>query len=201
MSKEDFDYDVYDKKTKANLPIAKIVLGLVFVVIALMALLSYNTLVTKDEQVSEAYSQIESNIQRKLDLLPNLVKVVKAYAKHERELLTEITKLRSSQLPSNVKEMQKLNKSLNMATMRFFAVAENYPNLKSSEQFLRLQSQIEGTENRINITRMQYNTSVKELNTLLRVFPSKLIAPLAEVTPRAYFKAEVKAHEQLKLDF
>ena len=201
MSKEDFDYDVYDKKTKANLPIAKIVLGLVFVVIVLIALLSYNTLVTKDEQVSEAYSQIESNIQRKLDLLPNLVKVVKAYAKHERELLTEITKLRSSQLPSNVKEMQKLNKSLNMATMRFFAVAENYPNLKSSEQFLRLQSQIEGTENRINITRMQYNTSVKELNTLLRVFPSKLIAPLAEVTPRAYFKAEVKAHEQLKLDF
>ncbi len=203
MSEKKFDYDVYnEKKTSQNtsLPIAKIVGGLVFVILIFISISSYNSLVTKDEQVSEAYSQIESNMQRKLDLLPNLVKVVKAYAAHESELLTKITKLRSSRLPSNVKDMQELNKNLNLATMRFFAVAENYPNLKSSEQFLQLQSQIEGAENRINITRMQYNASVKELNAQRRVFPSNIVASLAKIEARDYFKAEKKAHEKIELD-
>ena len=185
---------------KRNLPIVKIVTALVFATLIFTSISSYNSLVTKDEEVSEAYSQLESNLQRKLDLLPNLVKVVKAYASHESELLTNITKLRSSKLPSNVKDMQALNKNLNQATMRFFAIAENYPNLKSSEQFLQLQSQIEGTENRINITRMNYNQSVKELNAKRRVFPSNIVASLAEIEPKEYFKAQTKAHENMKLD-
>jgi len=203
MSGKDFDYDVYNEKkgSKSNsLPLAKIVGALVFLMLIFVTISSYNSLVTKDEQVNEAYSHIESNMQRKLDLLPNLVKVVKSYAAHESELLTKITKLRSSRLPSNVKDMQELNKNLNLATMRFFAVAENYPNLKSSEQFLQLQSQIEGAENRINITRMQYNSSVKELNAKRRVFPSNIVASLAGIGSKEYFKAEAKAHGKIELD-
>lgn len=178
----------------------KIILAVVVVGVLGISMSSYNNLVKTDEAVKEAYGDIESNMQRKLNLLPNLVKVVKAYAKHETELLTSITKLRSSQLPKNVDEMQKLNKNLNLATMRFFAVAENYPNLKSSEQFLQLQAQIEGAENRINITRMQYNFAAKEFNVQMRIFPSNIVASLTGFSDKEYFKAEVKAHEKLKID-
>ena len=179
-------------------------IGLVVLVVAILGIFmsSYNSLVKADETVNEAYSDIESNMQRKLDLLPNLVKVVKAYAKHETELLTSITSLRASgkNLPTNVAAMQQLNKKMNMATMKFFAVAENYPNLKSSEQFLQLQAQIEGSDNRINITRMQYNEMVKYFNAQRKVFPSNIIANMFGFTQKDYFKAEVKAHEKIELD-
>lgn len=193
-----------EKKSSADASgtIVKITMSLVLLVLIFVVIFSYNSLVSKDEEVSEAYSQIESNMQRKLDLLPSLVKVVKAYAAHESELLTNITKLRASgkNIPTNVAAMQELNKEVNMATMKFFAVAENYPNLKSSEQFLQLQAQIEGAENRINVTRMQYNFSAKEFNTQRRIFPSNIIANMAGFTPKEYFKAEEKAHEKLNID-
>ncbi len=180
----------------------KIGIAVVFVAVLGISMSSYNKLVISEENVSESYSDIQSNMQRKLDLLPNLVKVVKAYAKHETELLTSITSLRASgkNLPTNVAAMQQLNQKMNMATMKFFAVAENYPNLKSSEQFLQLQAQIEGAENRINITRMQYNESVKYFNAQRRIFPSNVIAGITGFEAKEYFKAEAKAHEKINLD-
>ena len=206
MSEKEFDADVYVDEEINNATsnytsvLTKLAATIILIALIYIPISSYNSLVAKDEQASQAYAQIESNMQRKLDLLPNLVKVVKAYAAHESELLTNITKLRSSRLPENVNDMQELNKNLNLATMRFFAVAENYPNLKSSEQYLQLQAQIEGAENRINVTRMQYNISAKEFNVQRRIFPSNIVANLAGFSAKEYFEAEKQAHEKINLD-
>jgi len=173
-------------------------------------MLSYNTIVLKEEQVKTTWSQVESNLQRKLDLLPNLVKVVKRYAIHEKELLSEITKLRAQagrivsegKVPDSkdIAELQKMQKQLDGATLKLFAVAENYPELKSSEQFLQLQSQIEGTENRINITRMQFNDAVGSYNAYLRHIPANIVASIGGFKPKAYFTADAEAHQKLKLE-
>lgn len=180
----------------------KIGFALVVVVIMYIFTTSYNSLVIGEERVSEAFSQIESNIQRKVDLLPNLVKVVKSYAKHETELFSKITELRasSSKGTNTVKDIQKLNNNINLSTLKLFAVAENYPNLRSSEQFLQLQSQIEGAENRINIMRMQYNSEVKDYTSKMRTFPENIVALSMGFQSKEYFQAEPVAHKKIALD-
>ncbi len=164
----------------------------------------YNSLVNKSEAVDMAWSQVESTMQRKLDLIPNLVKVVKSYAKHESELLTQITSLRANAKSmlhtKDTSKLAKLNTRLNQSMMQLFAVAENYPDLKSSEHFLQLQAQLEGSENRINITRMIFNDAVGEYNSAIRKIPQKLIANVMGLKKRAYFKAEQQAHKKLKLE-
>lgn len=185
-------------------------LGLVVVGILIIFMMKYNGLVGKEEQVKEAWSQVESNLQRKLDLLPNLVKVVKSYAKHEKELLSEITALRANantmlgqknvlSQKANIEKLGALKKSLDTSLLKLFAVAENYPDLKSSEQFLQLQSQIEGAENRINITRMQYNQAVSAFNAYIRRIPANIVAGIGSFKRKAYFKAEDNAHKKLDL--
>lgn len=164
----------------------------------------YNSLVNKSESVDMAWSQVESTMQRKLDLIPNLVKVVKSYAKHESELLIQITSLRASAKDvlhtKDVGKLAKLNTKLNTSMMQLFAVAENYPNLKSSEHFLQLQAQLEGSENRINITRMMFNDAVGEYNSAIRKIPQKFIANVMGLEKRAYFKAEKEAHKKFKVE-
>jgi len=185
-------------------------MGVVILVFIVTFWMGYNSLVSKEEQVMSSWSQVESNLQRKLDLLPNLVKVVQTYAKHEKELLSEITALRSNahkvlnenqSVPNETQIMKvaKLQKSLDASFLKLFAVAENYPDLKSSEQFLQLQSQIEGTENRINITRMQFNNSVGIFNASMRRIPANIIASIGGFQRKAYFKAETQAHEKFEL--
>jgi len=185
-------------------------LGLIVVGILIIFMMKYNGLVGKEEQVKEAWSQVESNLQRKLDLLPNLVKVVKSYAKHEKELLSEITALRANantmlgqknvlSQKANIEKLGALKKSLDTSLLKLFAVAENYPDLKSSEQFLQLQSQIEGAENRINITRMQYNQAVSAFNAYIRRIPANIVAGIGSFKRKAYFKAEDNAHKKLDL--
>ncbi len=185
-------------------------MGVVVLVFMVTFGMGYNTLVTKEEQVMSSWSQVESNLQRKLDLLPNLVKVVKAYAKHEKELLTEITALRSNadkllneneSLPNEtqIAKVGKLQKNLDTSFLKLFAVAENYPDLKSSEQFLQLQSQIEGAENRINITRMQFNDSVGSFNATMRKLPTNIVASIGGFQRKAYFKAQSEAHQNIDL--
>ena len=189
----------------------KILLSISVVVVIAIFAYSYNSIVVSQEIVSESWADVESNIERKFDLLPNLVKVVKSYAKHESELFTNITNLRASSedtlknsndLPSKeqMQELAKLNKSINNSTLKLFAVAENYPNLKSSEQFLTLLSQIEGTENRINITRMNFNGAVKEFNSDIRTFPSNIVAFMMGLSKLDYFKAKAVAKKKLDLD-
>ena len=177
----------------------------VFVVLLVVLFgVQYNSLVNKSESVDMAWSQVESTMQRKLDLIPNLVKVVKSYAKHESELLTQITSLRASTKEvlhrKDTAKLAKLNTKLNSSMMQLFAVAEKYPDLKSSEHFLQLQAQIEGSENRINITRMMFNDAVGEYNSAIRKIPQKFIANVMGLKSRAYFKAEKEAHKKLKVE-
>ncbi len=177
----------------------------VFVVLFLLLFgVLYNSLVNKSESVDMAWSQVESTMQRKLDLIPNLVKVVKSYAKHESELLTQITSLRANAKDmlqtKDTSKLAKLNTKLNSSMMQLFAVAENYPDLKSSEHFLQLQAQLEGSENRINITRMMFNDAVANYNSAIRKMPQKFIANVMGLKSRAYFKAEKDAHKKLKVE-
>ncbi|WP_457608695.1 LemA family protein [Nitratifractor sp.] len=196
-------------ETKSTKNYLLIFLSLLLVVTLGWFMLSYNAIVHKEEQVKTAWSQVESNLQRKLDLIPNLVRTVKAYAKHESDLLTKVTSLRSQatallgeKLPdqTRIETLKKVQSQLDNATMKLFAVAENYPELRSSEQFLQLQSQIEGAENRINITRMQFNEAVGDFNAYLRHIPANIVAKFGGFHPKAYFKAEKKAHQILKVD-
>ena len=176
-----------------------------FMVLSLLIFgMLYNSLVNKSEAVDAAWSQVESTMQRKLDLIPNLVKVVKSYAKHESKLLTQITSLRAStknilQAKDGAK-LAKLNTKLNSSMMQLFAVVENYPALKSSEHFLQLQAQLEGSENRINITRMMFNDAVGAYNSAIRKMPHKFIANAMGLKKRAYFKAEKQAHTKLNVE-
>ena len=177
----------------------------VFVVLLLILFgVLYNSLVNKSESVDIAWSQVESTMQRKLDLIPNLVNVVKSYAKHENELLTQITSLRANAKDmlqtKDASKLAKLNTKLNSSMMQLFAVAENYPDLKSSEHFLQLEAQLEGSENRINITRMMFNDTVGEYNSAIRKIPQKFIVNVMGLKSRAYFKAEKDAHKKLKVE-
>jgi LemA protein len=181
-------------------------IGILIVLISGWFIFSYNKLVTKEEQVKVAWSQVESNLERKLDLLPNLVKVVQKYASHETKLLTQITALRANALQTltsvktqNLKSLQKTKKALDTSVGKLFAVAENYPELRSSEQFLELQSQIEGSENRINITRMQFNNAVGEYNAYRKRIPANIIAKLGNFSQKAYFKADKQVHKKFNL--
>ncbi len=168
------------------------------------ALWNYNSLMSLSEEVSAARAQIESNIQRKADLLPNLVRTVKAYARHEKKVFGEIAALRSRTLDNlrqhDLKNTVTLNKALDGAMLRLLAVAESYPDLKSSEQFRELQAQIEGAENRINITRMNYNEAVRAYNAALRRIPGRWIAPVTGLKPAPYFRADEQAQKAMKLE-
>lgn len=181
--------------------------GLFTVLVLGWFMMSYNTLVKKEEQVKVSWSQVESNLQRKLDLLPNLVKVVQKYATHEKELLTQVTELRANALKTlernsadNMSELQKMQTDLDSTMMKLMAVAENYPELKSSEQFLQLQSQIEGAENRINITRMQFNAAVGDYNAYRKTIPANIVATIGGFSQKAYFKADTQAHQKFEIE-
>lgn len=192
-------------------PYLLITTGVMIVVMLGWFIASYNSLVSKEEQVKTAWSQVESNLQRKVDLLPNLVKVVKHYATHEKEVFEKITSLRADAMETmkqsegkvdakSIESLAKIQSQLNGSVLKLFAVAENYPELRSSEQFLQLQSQIEGAENRINITRMQFNESVGVFNHYMRTIPANMVAGVAGFQRKAYFKAEKEAHKKYKVE-
>lgn len=155
----------------------------------------YNQAIALEEQVHESWAQVENQMQRRFDLVPNLVSTVKGYAKHEAQIFTDITKLRSqwagaSSLPDKVKTANQLSGMLT----RLIAVSENYPDLKANQNFLELQAQLEGAENRISVERMRYNQAVQALNSFRRSFFGRFFCSQAEVTePVVYFKADERA--------
>jgi len=162
-----------------------------------------NYVVALDEKVNEAWAQVETQLQRRYDLIPNLVNTVKGYATHEKELLTKITELRSQWAKAATRE-EKIAKAgeLERALSRLLLVAENYPDLKASQNFLTLQAQLEGTENRIAVARMRYNQAVKEFNTYIRtVFGSFFAKKRGLTQPYPYFKAEEKAAKAPEVKF
>ncbi len=173
---------------------------------------TYNKLVRLDEGVKSAWSQVENVYQRRADLIPNLVETVKGYAKHERETLQAVVDARSRvgsmkidesviNNPESFKKFQSMQGDLSGALSRLMVVMENYPQLKANENFLDLQAQLEGTENRIAVERMRYNEAAREYNTLRRSFPASIIANMSGMQEHPYFEAEQGAKTAPKVKF
>jgi len=161
----------------------------------------YNKLVGLDEGVNSAWGQVETQYQRRADLVPNLVETVKGYAKQEKDVFLGVAEARAKvgqitvtkevlEDPNAFAKFQAAQDQLSSALSRLLAVAENYPQLKSNENFLALQTQLEGTENRISVARQRYNEVVQDYNTRIRVFPASIIAGFTGFKDKAYFKAK-----------
>ncbi|MBN1980698.1 MAG: LemA family protein [Chitinivibrionales bacterium] len=183
-----------------------IVITVVAVVIVLMLYSgikgSYNSFVTLDEQVNSAWAQVENQFQRRYDLIPNLVNTVKGYASHEKEVLTAVTDARSrvgsaQTIPDKIQADQQLTSALG----RLMVVMENYPNLKADQSFLNLQSQLEGTENRISVERRRYSEVVQQYNVTIRRFPQSILAGMFGFQRKPFFEAVKDAQQAPKVKF
>lgn len=162
---------------------------------------TYNSLVRLDEGVKASWSQVENQLQRRFDLIPNLVETVKGYAKHEREVLTEVTNARARVgQAGTVPDKITANNELAGALSRLLLVVERYPDLKANQNFLRLQDELAGMENRISVERRRYNEAVKELNVKSRSFPANIVAGMFGFKQAAFFEAPAaaKATPQVK---
>jgi LemA protein len=194
----------------------KIRMALLAAVMLLGPLLSgcgYNAMQANEEAVKAAWGDVESAYQRRADLIPNLVEVVKAYAKHERETLTAVTEARAKvgeiklspamlEDPQAFARFQQAQGALSGSLSRLMAVVERYPDLKANQNFLDLQSQLEGTENRINVARQRYNKAVETFNTSIRVFPNNLTnSVLLHLKLKEPFRAEEGASKAPKVTF
>lgn len=162
-----------------------------------------NQVVALDEKVSEGWSQIDAQLQRRYDLIPNLVSTVKGYAAHEKGIFTEVTKLRSQWASAATRaEKIKAAEGLGGVISRLLLVAENYPDLKANQNFLTLQAQLEGTENRIAVERNRYNRAVKNFNYYIRTVFGSFFAKLRGLgTPAEYFEPEAAARAVPKVEF
>lgn len=183
--------------------IAVIILALIALVVFGQYVTVRNTLVSKNEAVKSAWSEVDVNLQRRADLIPNLVETVKAYAKQEQTVFGDIANARSALLSArSPSEKIAANNQLDGALGRLLAIAENYPQLKSNENFLRLQDELAGTENRIAVARKRYNDSLQDYNTYVQQFPASLFASWAGFKPNdAYFKAAEGSREVPKVNF
>ncbi len=178
---------------------------IVIVVICLAFLNSYNSLQILDENVNSKWAQIDNQLKRRNDLIPNLVGTVKGYAAHESKIFTDVanarTKLSNSLNANDIKTVQKNANELNSALSRLLLVVERYPDLKADKNFIALQDELAGTENRIAVARMDYNESVKSLNAKIRTFPTSLIANFANIKSRDYFEVDEQEKAVPTVDF
>lgn len=172
----------------------------------------YNTLQVKDEAVTAAWSEVQNQYQRRADLVPNLVNVVKGYAAHEEQVLTEVTQARANvaglkvdrevlEDPELFQRYQEAQAQMTSALSRLLAVTENYPDLKANEQFRDLQLQLEGTENRIAVARNRYITTVQDFNSYARQFPQVMTAKVIGMDTKPNFSAEQSAQQAPKVSF
>lgn len=183
----------------------------VIVLVALWGISSYNGLVEMDEKVSNQWANVETQYQRRSDLIPNLVNTVKGYAKHESQTLEAVMAARSQATqvkidpsnctPQQLAAYQKAQGDVTTALGKLLAITENYPDLKANQNFLELQSQLEGTENRINVARKDFNDTAKKYNTSLRRFPRNIVASMFGFEKRNYFEAEAGAEKAPKVEF
>ncbi|WP_455518003.1 LemA family protein [Leyella stercorea] len=183
----------------------------VIALVAIWGISSYNGLVSMDENVSNQWANVETQYQRRSDLIPNLVNTVKGYAKHESETLESVMAARSQATqvkidpsnctPQQLAAYQKAQGDVTTALGKLLAITENYPDLKANQNFLELQSQLEGTENRINVARKDFNDTAKKYNTSLRRFPRNIIASMCGFEKRNYFEAEAGAEKAPKVEF
>ncbi len=183
----------------------------VIALVAIWGISSYNGLVSMDENVSNQWANVETQYQRRSDLIPNLVNTVKGYAKHESQTLESVMAARSQATqvkidpsnctPQQLAAYQKAQGDVTTALGKLLAITENYPDLKANQNFLELQSQLEGTENRINVARKDFNDTAKKYNTSLRRFPRNIVASMFGFEKRNYFEAEAGAEKAPKVGF
>ena len=183
----------------------------IIVVLVMWAIGGYNGMVKMDEQVQNKWANVETQYQRRADLIPNLVSTVKGYAKHEQQTLEDVVKARSeaTQLkvdaenltPEKLAAFQKAQSGVSSALGRLLAVAENYPDLKANQNFLELQSQLEGTENRITVARKDFNDAAKSYNQSIRQFPKNILAGMFGFEKKSYVEAEAGSEKAPKVEF
>ena len=188
-----------------------IILIAVVAVIIIWAISAYNGLVSMDENVSSQWANVETQYQRRADLIPNLVNAVKGYASHEKETLEGVVEARSKATqikvdandltPEKLAEYQKAQGAVTSALGKLLAITENYPDLKANQNFLELQAQLEGTENRISVERKRFNDTARAYNTAIRTFPRNLLAGMFGFDKRPYFESEEGADKALKVEF
>ena len=176
-----------------------IIIIAVVAVIVIWAVSMYNGLVTMDESVNSQWANVETQYQRRADLIPNLVNTVKGYASHEKETLEGVVEARSKATqmqvnandltPEKLAEYQKAQGAVTSALGKLLAITDNYPDLKANQNFLELQAQLEGTENRINVARTNFNNAAQAYNTTIRRFPKSLFASMFGFDKHAYFEA------------
>jgi LemA protein len=204
-------------KMKKNLMVGcGVVAGIIILVAIILGLYmksTYNSMVRLDEGVKEKWSQVENVYQRRLDLIPNLVETVKGYASHERETFQAVTEARAKvggvmNVPEQVlnnpvafQQFQQAQGALTSALQRLMVVVERYPELKANENFLSLQSQLEGTENRIAVERKRFNETAREYNTYIRQFPKVILANLFGFREKPYFQAQEGADQAPRVKF
>ncbi|HHU29990.1 MAG: LemA family protein [Bacillota bacterium] len=179
-----------------------IIVLIVIAVLAIFVFSNYNGLVSADEAVNSAWSQVENQLQRRMDLIPNLVSTVKGYASHEEEIFTEVARARERLSGAgSLNEMADADRELSGALSRLIAIAENYPQLKADANFRQLSDELAGTENRIATSRMDYNNEVQSYNTRIRRFPTAIIARIFSFEKRDYFNAAEGAEQVPSVDF
>lgn len=162
----------------------------------------YNSLVSLRNRVDNAWSQIDVQLKRRHDLIPNLVETVKGYAKHEREVFERVTEARSRAIAAgSIEEQSRTENQLTQSLRSLFAVAENYPDLKANQNFLLLQEELSGTESKIAFARQFYNDSVYRYNTAIQSFPGNVLAGMFGFTQRQYFEAEPESREPVRVEF
>jgi LemA protein len=195
----------WEAKMSKTSKIVLVVVGiLVLIVVVPMMFLkgTYNSLVTLDEEVKGAWAQVENQLQRRFDLIPNYVETVKGYAAHEKEVLVKVTEARSRVAGAkNIPEKIEANNALSSALSRLLVVVERYPDLKANANFIRLQDELAGTENRIAVERRRFNEKVKIFNIKIRSFPTVLVAGLFGFEKAAFFEVPEEAKEAPKIKF
>lgn len=179
-----------------------IILALVIFSPIIFVIFLYNRMIILRNRIDNAWSQIDVQLKRRFDLIPNLVETVKGYAAHEKQTFEMVTKARAQMASAGgVAEQAQANNMLTQALKTLFAVAENYPELKANQNFLMLQEELAGTESKIAYARQFYNDNVMTFNTLVQSFPASLVASTFAFKPKEYFEIEEAAREAVKVEF
>ncbi|PIN79579.1 hypothetical protein COV16_03525 [Candidatus Woesearchaeota archaeon CG10_big_fil_rev_8_21_14_0_10_34_8] len=175
---------------------------IILAVVVLGIIILYNSLIRLKNQVENSWAQIDVQLKRRFDLIPNLIETVKGYAKHEKELLTDITKARTAFMKAeSVGDKAKAENMLEGTLKSLFAVSENYPQLKANENFLQLQEELSGTENKIAYARQHYNDMVMEFNTKIQAFPNNVFANMLGFKDKEMFETTEEEKKNVKVKF
>lgn len=186
---------------KKGLIVGGIIISII-VIITMIFANTYNGLINKQEEVKGKLADISVQLERRADLIPNLVSTVKGYAAHETEVINSITSSREKLLNANsAEEMAEANQELNTALNKLLVIVENYPDLKANTNFIQLQDELAGTENRIAVARQDYNEAVKDYNKAIKSFPKNIIAGMFDFEEKEYFEAKDESNEVPEVSF